>query len=292
MKTSKHLFGMIALGMSILFAGIVAKAQERAVIKQQITSKHTGKTYELQVLLPANYSASDTTRYPVLYLLDGRYSFPLFRSIKQSMELGTEIRDLVIVGIDVSGITKEDWLISRHEDYTPTHQPSSDTLWSRMLNIPVGRLRSGGADKFLEALQSEIIPLIENNYRISKERGLYGHSLGGLFTSYCLLKIPQLFNRYSINSPSIWWNLNMLLQMETTLAKQVARIDARVFFSAGGYEGDMMLRPFKTFCKAISEHPYKNLEITVRMFEEETHLSVVPSCSSKTLKLLYPVSDK
>jgi predicted alpha/beta superfamily hydrolase len=260
--------------------------------KHQVRSVHTGKSYELLVLLPQNYSEADTVRYPVLYLLDGKYSFPMFQAIRAMMELGKEVRDLIIVGIDVSSESTEDWMASRHTDFTPSAQPQADTLWTKITKLPEGKLRSGGAEKFLQALQYELIPVIESRYKTTTDRGLYGHSLGGLFVSYCLMRSPGLFNRYSINSPSLWWNTNEMLLLQQEMAKRESGINARVFFSAGAYEGEMMLQPFRTFTKAINEHHYQNLQMSVRVFEEESHLSVVPFCSSKTLTVLYPFNEK
>jgi predicted alpha/beta superfamily hydrolase len=275
---------LIGLGIQATHAQIPTTTQ-----RHLINSQYTGKSYELMVLLPQNYSPADTIQYPVLYVLDGKYSFPLFQSISNLMELSKEIRDLIIVGIDGYDQTKEEWLVSRHGDFTPSHQSNADTLWTKILKLPERKLQSGGADKFLQALQHEMIPLIDQSYKTSKERGLYGHSLGGLFASYCLMKAPGLFNRYSINSPSLWWNASEMLKME---APADTAINARVFFSMGAYEGDMMLQPFRTFTKAMTEQHYQHLQMSVRVFEGETHVSVVPSCSSKTLKLLYPVADK
>jgi predicted alpha/beta superfamily hydrolase len=291
MKKHNSLFGGLLACVMIVFCVTKTNAQTTPIRKHIIQSEHTGKSYELMVLLPQNYAATDTVRYPVLYLLDGKYSFPLFQSISSMMGLGKEIRDLIIVGIEATGDTNEDWLTSRHADFTPSAQPKADTLWTKILKLPEGRLRSGGAEKFLQALQQEMIPMIESKYKTSKDRGLYGHSLGGLFASYCLMRSPGLFNRYSINSPSLWWNTNEMLLLQQELAKRENDVNARVFFSAGAYEGEMMLQPFRTFTNQMNEHHYQNLQMTVRVFEEESHLSVVPSCSSKTLKVLYPSTD-
>jgi predicted alpha/beta superfamily hydrolase len=55
----------------------------------------------------------------------------------------------------------------------------------------------------VSVLRDEIIPLVERSYRITDDRGIMGHSLGGLFAAYALFEAPDLFRRYGILSPSL-----------------------------------------------------------------------------------------
>ena len=91
-----------------------------------IISKITGKEYQLYISFPASYSANDSLFYPVLYVLDGAYSFPTFNLINRRLSARRMIQDVVIVGIH-SGSDRNSWFISRNLDYTP----SSDTLDDR-----------------------------------------------------------------------------------------------------------------------------------------------------------------
>jgi hypothetical protein len=49
----------------------------------------------------------------------------------------------------------------------------------------------------------------------------------------------------------------------------------------------MMLAPFTAFTNSIKSHNYKGLSMTIKIFDGETHLSVVPAGGSRTLKVLY-----
>jgi predicted alpha/beta superfamily hydrolase len=255
--------------------------------KHSIVSAYNNKTYRLYVSLPQKYSEQGTLRYPVLYVLDGRFSFNSMRSIREMLDLGKEIKDVIIVAIDGSGQTESDWLAERYDDFTPSRIPQADTLWSKIMNLPEGKLRSGGAGSFLSTLQKQMIPFIDKQYRTSADRGLFGHSLGGLFAGYCLLTEPALFNRYSLNSPAFWWNNNEMLLLENSFAKNNRSISANVFFSVGALEGQMMIDPINAFMASVKNHNYTGLTITNQTFDGETHLSVVPACSSRTLKVLY-----
>ena len=155
------------------------------------------------------------------------------------------------------------------------------------MKIPEGRMKSGGAESFLNTLESQMIPYIDDHYKTNGDRGLFGHSLGGLFAGYCLLKKHYLFERYSINSPSFWWNNSEMVRNENDYANLHTELAAEVFFSVGSSEDPMTLSAFNAFTNAIKSHHYKNLSATVKIFDEETHLSVVPACSSRSLKVLY-----
>ncbi len=257
-----------------------------------IKSGYNNKTYQLNVSLPKTYSTQDTLRYPVLYVLDGKFSFKSMTSIREGLDLGKEIKDIIIVSIDDSCNTDADWLASRYNDFTPSSILQSDTLWSKIMNIPEGKLRSGGAENFLNTLEKDLIPYITDHYKTTSDRGLSGHSLGGLFAGYCLLKKPYLFKRYGINSPSFWWNNSEMVRDEDYYGSQHTELTAKVFFSVGGAEDAMMITPFNAFTNSIKSHQYKGLFMTVKIFEDETHLSVVPACSSRMLKVLYGANVK
>ncbi|MFN8344390.1 MAG: alpha/beta hydrolase-fold protein [Spirosomataceae bacterium] len=273
------------------FLSVTLRAQSitpiNATKSHLITSSFNHKVYEVWVSLPKHYTETDTLHYSVLYVLDGKYSFKSMSSIREVMDLGKEIKEIIIVSIDLQCAAEADWLASRHNDFTPSSIPQADTLWSKLMNIPEGKLKSGGAESFLNTLEKEVIPYIDSHYKTTADRGLSGHSLGGLFTGYCLLKRPTLFKRYGINSPSFWWNNREMMQEEARFSNQNTELPARVFFSIGGAEEAVMLSAFQAFTDSIKSRSLKDLSVTVKVFDGETHLSVVPSCNSRTLKVLY-----
>jgi predicted alpha/beta superfamily hydrolase len=65
---------------------------------------------------------------------------------------------------------------------------------------------SGGADRFLDFIQTELIPEIDRRYRTEACRIFTGHSLGGLIAIYILVNCPEMFQAYIASSPSLWWD--------------------------------------------------------------------------------------
>jgi uncharacterized protein len=255
-----------------------------------ISSKIMGKDYQLFISLPRSYDAKGTAKYPVLYVLDGEMFFPLFKSARELMDFGNELEDIIIVGIS-SGTDFSSWFINRTYDFTP----SVDTADNRRTEINMGfkeeSLSSGGASKFLQCIQTELIPYIDEHYHTTPDRGLTGHSLGGLFSAYCFLNSNGYFTRFGINSPSINFNHNDLLNQAESFFKQHETWEippTKVFISAGEKEGpdfvpDQMMR----FTSLLESKSYKNIRLQSYIFPGETHFSVMPANMSKTLSVLY-----
>ena len=274
----------VLLGVLCLFATVSSMAQKNEHI---VKSGFNGKTYHLYVSLPESYSINDTIHYPVLYVLDGKYSFHLFHAIRQVMDMGQEIKDVIIVAVGDDSKTYNEWLANRHADFTPSHNPQRDSFFVKILHLEAGSLKSGGADLFLKSLKYDLMPYINKKYKTNGDNSISGHSLGGLFAGYCLLTEPYLFTRYGINSPSFWWDPQGIDNQIKNFAKNPLHRKTDIFISVGKLEGDMMIAPVNRFKDGMAALNNKNIVLCNQVFENETHLSVVPACSSRTLKVLY-----
>ena len=119
------------------------------------------------------------------------------------------------------------------------------------------------------------------------DKGIEGHSLGGLFVTYCLLQEPNLFNKYGINSPSIWWDNKKMYKIERSFAEKNKSLKAQVFLTVGNKEGESMVAQMMAFADSLKKHNYSGLALTIQIFEDEGHFSVVPASISRTLRTLY-----
>lgn len=258
-------------------------------------SKVNNTDYQLFISLPKYYSKADSTKYPVLYLLDGNYTFPIAHSARQLLDLAGSLEDFIIVGI---GYTWEKsyipWYNSRWKDFTPSSDIASDTSRSflALLKMEKGTLHSGGAQEFMGVLKNEIIPFIESNYNVNSDKGIGGHSLGGLFAAYCLLQEPSLFNRFAINSPSLWWDKDSIFRIERSFAEKNKNLNAQVFISVGDREGESMTPKMMDFVDSLKAHHYSGLTLTSHVFQDEGHFSVVPASITRDLRVLYGVKKK
>lgn len=241
-----------------------------------ISSKIMKRDYQLYISFPVSYSSQNTISYPVLYVLDGKYMFSIIDGTRVNLDFENKIEDVIIVGIG-SGLDEQSWQINRTFEYTP----------SQDLSV---KLQSGGAGKFLECITTEIIPFVDKNYKTNSDNGIIGHSLGGLFASYCFLNATNAFSRYGISSPSLMWKDNEILkQAELFLTKnKVWEISStRVFISVGKKEEQEMVSGTIKFSTLIKDSNNQNLEFLLNTFENETHLSVISAMISRALSVLY-----
>lgn len=254
-----------------------------------ITSKVMGKDYQLYISFPSGYSIKDTIKYPVLYVLDGRIAFPLFNSAFQLREIAKEIEDVIIVGIGC-GLDLASWNINRDYDFTPSQDTLTDRNLAKRYGISTSAPLTGGAEKFLQCIKTEIIPYVDAHYKTTNDRGILGHSYGGLFTAYCLLNSKGIFNRYGISSPSLWWNNGEMLKQAESLFSKNKTWDipsTRVFITVGKKEGPKMVPDMVRFSMLLESKAYKNVSLNWQIFEDETHQSVIPAAINRALTVLY-----
>ena len=254
-----------------------------------VKSSFNKKDYQLYISLPSNYNPSDTIHYPVLYILDANYSYPLISSLHNLLDSCQEIEKIIIVAIGDKDQSNVTWISSRMSDCTPSNDPNVDAEIANGLNIPKSEVKTGGAKEFLATIRTNIIPFINNNYKTKNDYGILGHSVGGLFAGYCLINAPDLFKRYGINSPSFLWNNQDILSNQKNFITKNAELNAKVFISYGSLEPEIMFPSINSFINTLEERNYKGLTLTTQIFENETHTSVVAASTSRALKVLYGV---
>lgn len=230
------------------------------VLTLDATAK-TGLHYELLVSLPPGYATSGRA-YPVLYVLDG-WHFPFLAFLQNNNPYAGRMGPVIMVNI--SHGTDANPMPRRAHDFTPTPLAAEPT--------------SGGAAAFLDTLEHDIIPLIERTYRTDPaDRGLLGHSMGGLFALYTLVERPGLFNRIVAASPAIGWDHRLLFARARAQLKSLPR-PVRLDLSAGdepdvyGHDisGDTI-----AFAQLLDELKVPQLEHRYTYFPGENHNSIRP----------------
>ena len=185
----------------------------------EIRSEVLNETRILNIYLPEGYKASDTVRYPVVYLLDGGadedfihvvglYQFNNFPWIQR-------VPPSIVVGIAN---------IDRKRDFT---FPATHT--NEQQRFPT----SGHSNQFRKFLSEELQPYIRKQFRTNADQTLIGQSLAGLFACETVLKQPELFNRYIIISPSLWWDDGSLLKAAPELLNAHPSAHAAIYLGVG-----------------------------------------------------------
>tara|TARA_B110000240_G_scaffold126733_1_gene141069 strand:- start:53 stop:1264 length:1212 start_codon:yes stop_codon:yes gene_type:complete len=290
-KLLKNVFAITTLFLfsNSLFSQKIAPKKRITEPDHTITSKIMEKEYQLYISFPKSYSTNDTISYPVLYVLDGHFSYHLFKGVQNLLTTDKAIEEVIIVGIR-EGHDFNSWFINRAYDFTP----SRDTVWERnrekIYNLAKGSLTTGGAAEFLESIKTEIVPFIERNYKTNNDRGITGWAFGGLFTAYSFINSDGYFTRFGINTSTLWWNSNEILNQAVLRFSNNKTWDippTKVFMSVGTLDELSMIPAMLKFSSHLKNRTYKNIDFESQIFDKETHASTLPTSTSRTLSVLY-----
>lgn len=237
-------------------------------IKSEVLSEE--RTYSVN--LPASYSNGYGEHYPVLYVLDGGTHFFPAAGVVNHMSSGNnaniQIPELIVVGVDNLGG-------NRLRDMTPTQNARGlDGTYRE------GLAKSGGADKFLEFLEKELVPTIDRRYRTKANRTIYGHSYAGLLALHSLLVKSGLFQNYIIVDANLFWDNNEILERIKSQAEEERISPARVSISTAGVRSmatDVNRRRFSANVEAsnwLSEARSSNFDVKYQEFSDEDRKSV------------------
>lgn len=249
-----------------------------------------GKIYEIQsgvlsekrvlnVYLPDDYRSNDTTKYPVVYLLDGGrdedfihisglYQFNSFPWINR-------VPPSIIVGITNT---------KRMRDMT---YPTSDTAAARLYPA------AGHSDKFINFLEKEVQPFIEKHFKVSSSKTLIGESLGGLLATEILLKKPTLFNKYIIVSPSLWWDNGSLLDQSPVNLQSRVLQNTDVYIGVGkegltpGHVPRVMEVDANLLADKIKSAKNKNISVYFDYLPQENHATIMHQAVLNALQYIH-----
>ncbi|MDR3317480.1 MAG: hypothetical protein LBS71_01595 [Puniceicoccales bacterium] len=196
--------------------------------------------YKLFVALPDDYKQS-SEKYPVLYLTDADFMFPIARATctPPFLDKSGHWQKIIIVGVSY-----------QNQDFSHTNEKAYHFHFkknrNRMRNCMGGAIVKrrdymgaaiaksmekfldkdvtaemlkdiGQAEKIKDFLGKELIPYVDQHYRTNGENALGGSSSGGHFALWVLLNNPELFQKYIGASPAPWTEGGYLLKQLSNL---------------------------------------------------------------------------
>jgi len=250
-------------------------------IVDEIQSKALAEKRTLNIYLPEGYNQNGTTKYPVVYLLDGSAdedfihivglyqfnSFPWINRVPKSIVVG-------IASVD------------RRRDFTyPT------TIEKDKAKYPT----TGKSAQFISFLEKELQPYIEKNYRANASKTIIGQSLGGLLATEILLTKPSLFNKYIIVSPSLWWDNGSLLNKSVKPLTGDFKPALDVYIGVGkegvvpGDNPRVMEVDANLLADKIQVIKNKSVNVFFDYLPQETHATILHPAVLNALRLLNPL---
>ena len=247
----------------------------------EINSSELAEKRTLNIYLPAGYSRSDSSRYPVIYLLDGSAdedfihvaglvqfnNFPWINRIPES----------IVVGIAN---------INRKRDFT---YPSS--IEEDKKQFP----GTGHSEKFIAFIEKELQPFIAKEYKVNDSKMIIGQSLGGLLATEILLKKPKLFNKYMIISPSLWWDNGSLLKQNSSMLSEGFSQSTGIYIGVGkeglspGNIPHVMEVDANLLAEKLKAGKSKTVQVHFDYLPDEDHATITHQAIFNAFRLLYPL---
>lgn len=235
-----------------------------------------------KVYLPLGYQDPlyAPVNYPLIYLLDGEGYGDLLAPILQHMAIPSTLPPTILVAV-AAGTT-------RVRDYTPD---VSTTDWQ---GRPTTLFQNaGGLDRFLDFLERELMPAIDQTYSTAKHRTLIGHSLGGLAAAHCLLSRPHLFQAYLSSDASLWWQQQAIVEQVDKSALAGKKPQGRYYSALADHETtgphsmSVHVKGNQGFIQRLKQLCAPDLHVEQQRFADETHGSVLLPALYSGLRYLF-----
>ncbi|MCL1668807.1 alpha/beta hydrolase-fold protein [Elizabethkingia ursingii] len=282
LKNSINAF--IVLSSFILNTGFSSAQSTNDMIvmgqRHSIQSKILNENRTYSVYLPASYKSNPNKRYIVAYVLDGeRSKFLEVSGISQSMHssfnLKLQIPELIIVSIENTDRTR---------DFTPTNS------LNYLDKEDIAAFKSSGkANDFMNFIEKELMPEINNSFRAVPQNMIIGHSMGGLFALHCLLENPKMFSYYLLIDPSWFWDHNYIGKRGKEILEKQIDLKARVYIALANnfHEDKRHYQWGMEFYELLKKNKSPDLRAEVKYFEDEKHLTVTIPATYYGLRYLF-----
>lgn len=248
-------------------------AHEMFNVSDFILKSKSGEKYKIFIARQKNVARYDR----VVFMVDANAQFPILlnsyakiyaNGAKQNAKAVSKLsKTVLIVGIGYDSPLAYDTK-RRTRDLTPA---ASGEEYAN----------GGGAAEFYDFVKDELFPLVDRKYATTQSDKIYfGHSFGGLFGIYALLRDDGIFDEFFIASPSLWWGESQLIRDALDEGKLRLNLKAKfIMLVAGSRE----MRKGKTDKAGILKaadlaeiSKTKGLSCEFKLYEGASHGEVIP----------------
>lgn len=219
------------------------------VVEQTVWSELLQEDRTIRVVLPRTYDGGATS-YPVVYVLDGEANLEATVGAVDHLSRNLQMPESIVVAVHNT---------AREADLTPEGLER---------DLPDGTEPRG--DRFLEFLENELVPFVEQGHRTSTLRILVGHSQGGLFGVYALSVRPELFPWIiALDAPMNVPAFHPVVRSFEQRLHSAAHLKGRLFNGTAIYGWS------DEDWDSITDVDRADFRTYYRRFDDETHQSVV-----------------
>ncbi|MEO6151132.1 MAG: alpha/beta hydrolase-fold protein [Mucilaginibacter sp.] len=192
------------------------------IITEQFNMPQLMRQRRVWIYLPSDYATSKR-KYPVIYMHDGQNLFDQTSAgygewgVDEIVDKFPVAKQCIIVGIDHGGNER----ISEYNPYDSKYGKGKGSL-------------------YVDFLVRNLKPYIDDNYRTQSDAQhttIAGSSMGGLISTYAVLKYPNVFGTAGVFSPAYWLATDIFAYAE----KQQLNSYNRFYFACGDAESKEMV---------------------------------------------------
>lgn len=238
-------------------------------LKDSILSKKLDAYRYLTISLPPSYDRETKKTYPLLFLMDGDYLFDPFQGALSYGNYWDDLPEIIIVGL------------AQNRD----NERDSDCTFDDSTGLPEGK-----GESFFEFIGGELLPFLQNKYRISPFKMIAGHDVTAGYMNLFLYKDNPLFNAYISLSPEL------ATEMEVRVAERLGTFKQNMFYYQSSADGDIKKMRLKiaTLDENIKAASNPNLNYKFDDFKGASHYSLVlysiPSALYQFFAAYQPIS--
>lgn len=262
-------------------------------------SASMGQRYAINVGIPADSKAGQNKKYAALIVTDGDRAFAGVNGAART--LGSVIEPIFVVSI---GTPLEDgreaYNRRRGYEFSPAEwdrkNPFGEYITKECADAhtPPDQC-TGGAEKFLNAIVKELLPLVEARFPIDPDRlGLYGASAGGFFAMWSVFQPDSPFKKYLVSSPAM--ARGDIFRDEDRYAKAHKDLPISIYMGAGTLESTdpvveglgEVVSGMSHMTGVLSGRHYPGLKIVTEYHPGMSHGDSGGTTTVRGLRTLYP----
>lgn len=217
---------------------------------------------EIKLQLPRTYNEKTEQRYPLILVFNGEYLFEPVAGVADYLGNWDEVPEAIIVGINQSKTKSNDFQIDEDR------------------YLPEGK----GAD-FFDFIEIELIPLLEEKFRIAGFKIAVGHSQSGNFINFFLLRKSLTFKGYISLSPLL------SKEMPKRIINNLKAKNTKLFYYLANAENDFDTAKKRTSTLGDSLMKINNpkAEINYNEIKNATHFTMVSRTISLAIENIFSV---
>lgn len=264
-------------------------------------SPSMGVRYGINVGLPSGYKPGTATKYSTLIATDGD---AFFSDVNEgAIHLEGIIEPIFVISI---GSPREDGndehTRRRVYEFSPPNWDRKDVFGQAVsglcASLKTAEARcTGGAEKFLDVILKELIPLVSAKYpAIDLDRlGLFGISAGGFFTTWAMFQPNVPFRKYLVSSPAMAYGDGTAFRLEEQFAKEHKDFPVSIYFGAGTLEAadgqfegiGRIVSGMSHITGKLASRNYPNLKLVTEYHPGMSHVDVLGTTVARGLRTLY-----